>query len=59
MVMDAAKLREILKIQYGIKDDSEFDAAVEKSSGVPLGLFTMPMVERSRDGRKKTETAIA
>ena len=57
--MDAAKLREILKTQYGIKDDSEFDTAVEKSSGVNLGLFTMPLMERSRDGRKKTETAIA
>lgn len=57
--MDAAKLREILKTQYGIKDDSEFNTAVEKSSGVSLGLFTMPLMERSRDGRKKTETAIA
>ena len=35
--MDAAKLREILKTQYGIKDDSEFNAAVEKSSGINLG----------------------
>ena len=26
--MNAAKLREILKIQYGIKDDSEFYAEV-------------------------------
>ena len=59
MVMDAAKLREILKTQYGIKDDSEFDTAVEKSSGENLGLFTMPLMERSRDERKKTETAIA
>lgn len=59
MIMDAAKLREILKTQYGINDDREFDAAVEKSSGVNLGLFTMPLMERSRDGRKKTETAIA
>lgn len=57
--MDAAKLREILKTQYGIKDDSEFNAAVEKSPGVNLGLFTMPMVERGRDGHKKTETVIA
>lgn len=59
MVMDAAKLREILKTQYGIKDDNEFDAAVEKSSGVNLGLFTVPLVERSRNGHKKTEIAIA
>ena len=57
--MDAAKLREILKTQYGIKDDSEFNTAVEKTSGVNLGMFTMPLMERSRDGRKKTETAIA
>ena len=57
--MYAAKLREILNTQYVIKDDSEFNTAVEKSSGVNLGLFTMPLMERSRDGRKKTETAIA
>lgn len=57
--MDAAKLREILKTQYGIKDDEEFDAAVEKSSGVNLGLFTMPLMERSRNGNKKAEAVTA
>ncbi len=57
--MDAAKLREVLKTQYGIKDDSEFDAAVEKSSGVNLGLFTMPLMERRRNGNMETEKATA
>lgn len=59
MIMDAARLREVLKTQYGIKDDSEFDAAVEKSSGVNLGLFTMPLMERGRNGCKEKEKATA
>ena len=44
---DAAKLREILKTEYGINNDEEFEAAVEKSAGINLGIFTNPLNERS------------
>lgn len=45
--MDAAKMKEILKTEYGICDEAEFNAAVSKSAGINLGLFTMPLTERS------------
>lgn len=41
--MDAAKLREIIRIEYGIKTEEEFHAAVMKSKGVNLGIFTIPL----------------
>ncbi len=57
--MDVAKLREILKMQYEINNDEEFDAAVERSSGINLGLFNKPLVERGRNGCKEKEKATA
>lgn len=45
--MDAAKMKEILKTEYGICDEAEFNAAVSKSAGINLGIFTMPLTERS------------
>ena len=56
--MDAAKLREILKTQYGLESEDDFNEAVERSSGVNLGLFTKPL-ERSRNGYKKKAAATA
>ena len=41
--MDAAKMKEILKTEYGICDEAEFNAAVSKSAGINLGIFTMPL----------------
>ena len=32
--MDAAKMKEILKTEYGICDEAEFNAAVSKSAGI-------------------------
>lgn len=57
MDVDAAKLREILKTQYGLDSDRDFEAAVEKSSGVDLGLFTGPL-ERSRNGKMEKAAAV-
>lgn len=57
--MDAAKLREILKTEYGIKSKKEFDAAVRKSSGINLGIFTIPFSERSETGEQKAEAKIS
>lgn len=45
--MDAAKMKEILKTEYGICDEAEFNAAVSKSAGINLGIFTTPLTERS------------
>ena len=45
--MDAAKLKEILKQQFGINNEEEFNAAVEKSVGIDIGLFSMPLTGRS------------
>lgn len=44
--MDAARMREILKMEYGICSDKEFNAAVSKSAGIDLGIFTMPLEKR-------------
>lgn len=52
--MEAAKLRDILKAEYGINDEKEFNAAVSKSVGINLGIFTMPF-ERSRTCEQKAE----
>lgn len=53
--MNAAKLREILKTEYGIENEIEFDAAVKKMSGINLGVFTMPLIGRSEADEQKTE----
>lgn len=53
--MDAAKLKEILKKEYGINSEEEFNDAVEKSSGIDLGIFTMPLTGRSVSGEQKAE----
>ena len=55
--MNAAKLREILKTEYGIKTELEFDAAVKKMSGINLGIFTTPLDGRSETNEQKTEAS--
>nr|DAI55843.1 MAG TPA: hypothetical protein [Caudoviricetes sp.] len=55
--MDAADLRKILREEYGIKNDEEFEMAVEASAGVNLGLFTQPFKGENDD--KKTDNVDA
>lgn len=50
--MDAAKLRGILKSEYGISSEEEFNAAVERSAKIDIGIFTMPLHERSNDDKE-------
>lgn len=50
--MDAAKLRGILKSEYGISSEEEFNAAVERSAKIDIGIFTMPLQERSNDDKE-------
>ncbi|MFR9150074.1 MAG: hypothetical protein ACLVLD_11705 [Hungatella sp.] len=53
-------MKEILRSEYGISNEKEFNAAVSKMAGINLGIFTMPLAERSvaADEQKK-EMAIA
>ncbi len=53
--MDAAGLKEILKTEYGINNEREFYAAVKKSVGINIGIFTMPLVERGGICEQKAE----
>lgn len=53
--MDAVTLREILKKEYGIDNDKEFEAAVEKSIGINIGIFTMSLTEKNGICEQKEE----
>ena len=45
--MDAAKMKEILKSEYGISNEKEFNAAVSKMAGINLlMLFHQPASSR-------------
>lgn len=56
--MDAADLRKILKEEYGIQNDEEFEMVVNTSTGVDIGLFTQPFKE-GEDDDKKTGKVVA
>lgn len=57
--MDAAKMKEILKREYGISNEKEFEAAVSKMTGINLGIFTMPLSERSVTSDEQTKKTMA
>lgn len=57
--MEAAKLKEILKREYGIDNAEELDAAVKKSAGINLGIFTMPLGERSCISEQEAKTKVS
>ena len=57
--MDAAKMKEILKSEYGISNEKEFNAAVSKMTGINLGIFTMPLAERSVAAEEQTKKTMA
>lgn len=46
--MDVAKMKEILKKEYGIRSENEFNIAVSKSAGINLGIFTIPLMKNNR-----------
>lgn len=51
-------MKEILKREYGIRSYDELDAAVSSSTGINLGIFTLPLTERSvRNGQKYDKRA--
>lgn len=49
--MEAEKLKEILKNEYGINNEKEFEAAIQSSSGLNIGIFVMPFKERRENGK--------
>ena len=53
--MDAATLREVLKKEYGINNDKEFEAAVKKSIGIDIGIFTVSLTEKNGICEQKEE----
>lgn len=53
--MDAAKLKDILRTEYGINNENEFNAAVKAFAGLNIGLFTMPQGGRRSEHEQKRE----
>lgn len=41
--MNAERMKEILKAEYGISNENDFLKAIENSSGLNIGIFTMPI----------------
>lgn len=44
--MNADKLREILRLEYGIRSDEELYDAVAKMKPLDIGLFTTPIKQK-------------
>ena len=44
--MNADKLREILRIEYGIRSDEELYDAVARMEPLNIGLFTIPIKQK-------------
>ncbi len=40
--MNVEKIKEFLRIEYGISSEREFDIAFSELIGIDLGIFTMP-----------------
>lgn len=38
--MDVETIRKILKEEYGISNDKEFEKTIETSEGIDVGIFT-------------------
>lgn len=57
--MDAAMMKEILKSEYGISNEKEFNSAVSKMAGINLGIFTMPLAERNIAADEQTKKTVA
>lgn len=49
--MEAAKMKDILKKQFGITTEEEFNKAVENMKGIGLGIFTVPIRRTNEEER--------
>ncbi len=56
--MDVSRLMDVLKTEYGIENEKQFDEAVRESAGINLGIFTMPL-ERRQNGTYDSEIRAA
>lgn len=56
--MDAAKLMEYLRAEFGIRDLAEFEVAVSRMKGIDLGIFTMPYKGGERVNEQAVEAKI-
>lgn len=52
--MTKEKLQEILRIEYGIKNEEEFMAVLENYAGINIGIFTLPF-ERSKNSEQEAQ----
>lgn len=57
--MSAADLRTFLREEYGIRNDEEFEMAVNASTGIGLGLFTQPFKGGANNDEKAKENPAA
>lgn len=57
--MNAARLKEILAQQFGINNEEEFNMAVEKCSGIDLGLFSTRIAGRSVNDEQTKSNGVA
>lgn len=57
--MSAADLRTFLLEEYGIKNDEEFEMAVNASTGINLGMFTQPFKGGANNDKETSEISVA
>lgn len=57
--MDAAELRTFLREEFGIRNDDEFEMAVNASAGIDIGLFTQPFKGGVNDDKKAEKVSAA
>ena len=50
--MSAAEMKEILRKEYGITSEEEFNRAVEMATGIDIGIFAMPLGRSEYSERK-------
>lgn len=55
--MDAAELRTFLREEFGIRNDDEFEMAVNASAGIDIGLFTQPFKGGVNDDKKEEKVS--
>lgn len=57
--MSAADIRTFLREEFGIKNDEEFEMAVNASVGIDIGLFTQPFKGGACNDNKTVKMATA
>lgn len=50
--MSAADMRTFLREEFGIMNDEDFEMAVNASTGIDLGMFTLPFRGGANDDKE-------